>query len=861
MDKKCPQCGASLPAGALDGLCPACLLKQGAAAETGSQPRAAAFVPPTVEEMAVMFPHLEILSLIGRGGMGAVYKARQPALDRIVALKILPPQAATGSGFSERFGREARALARLSHPNIVVLHEFGQVRELPYFIMEYVDGLNLRQLEQNGRLPAREALAIIPQICEALQFAHDAGVVHRDVKPENILIDKAGRVKIADFGIAKMIGGGGVDPIATATGHALGTPHYMAPEQVASPESVDHRADIYPLGVVFYEMLTGELPMGKFAPPSRRVQVDVRLDDVVLRALEREPQMRFQQVSEVRTRLQTIAGDPGPMPAADAAAFREAVLARTSVLRVGSCFRRGWTLVKSDFWPTVIVTAVIIILANGANILGGPLMGGLWLFHLNRIRGRKADMETAFSGFRIAFLPLFLGGLVSGLLTAAGFVCFVLPGLYLLVAWMFTLALIADKGLDFWPAMELSRRVITRQWFRFLLLFLGSIILNVAGAVCCVVGVFLALPVTTAALMYAYEDLVGAVPATQAKPGSGAALAPAADTVRLKRGDGARGRWIYAVACLALLILVVAVLGLALRSREQAARAREAQAFAAASFQETPKLTNYVFGRTLERVISDPDDEVRNSCLDLDTGKLMDLPVSWPNPTASNEAFSNAWASLPPLLTQQGVDVVGRASRSALEVFSGPVIAVEPGLFDTLKPEQVANPSDLGGQPRESPTDARHQTLTITNPPAAYLFNTHAGTPGVMQVTGFTAAPRGVRLRYKLVEARVEDVPAADRERALDDISVRLEAAEHMLNSPDRDQALASIAARAAKAGAGDVTLRVLQRIINQEQRNAAAEEAARQLLRLGLRRSAIAVANSIPEPMARDRVLREISE
>src|SRR5438552_17169988 len=142
--KKCPQCGGALPAGALDGLCPACLLKQGAKAETAAPTVAITFQPPSVDEVARLFPQLEILAFIGKGGMGAVYKARQSALDRFVALKILPPQAASGPGFAERFNREARALARLSHPNIVAVHEFGQVNGMPFFVMEFVDGLNLR---------------------------------------------------------------------------------------------------------------------------------------------------------------------------------------------------------------------------------------------------------------------------------------------------------------------------------------------------------------------------------------------------------------------------------------------------------------------------------------------------------------------------------------------------------------------------------------------------------------------------------------------------------------------------------------------------------------------------------------------
>src|ERR1700704_5508384 len=155
MEKKCPQCGASLPTGALEGLCPACLLKQGATPETAGE--ATPFQPPGVEEMARVFPQLEIPAFIGKGGMGAVYKARQPALDRLVALKILPPQAASGPGFAERFNREALALAKLSHPNIVAVHEFGQVSGLPFFIMEFVDGLNLRQLEQAGKLSPSQA--------------------------------------------------------------------------------------------------------------------------------------------------------------------------------------------------------------------------------------------------------------------------------------------------------------------------------------------------------------------------------------------------------------------------------------------------------------------------------------------------------------------------------------------------------------------------------------------------------------------------------------------------------------------------------------------------------------------------------
>ena len=319
----CPNCRKPLPPDVPLGLCPECLIKSGFPTEHGTgvsgEAAGARFVPPPVEEIIQLFPQLEILGLIGKGGMGAVYKARQPMLDRIIALKVLPPAVAGDPGFAERFNREARALARLNHPNIVAVYDFGKAGNLHYLLMEFVDGTNLRQVEQAGKLSSEQALTIVPKICEALQYAHDQGVVHRDIKPENILVDKSGRVKIADFGIAKMVGQGPTDVSLTGAKDVVGTPHYMAPEQIEKPQAVDHRADIYSLGVVFYEMLTGELPLGKFAPPSTKVVVDVRLDEVVLHALEKEPARRYQQASQVKSDVETIAGTTGPAGKAGAA--------------------------------------------------------------------------------------------------------------------------------------------------------------------------------------------------------------------------------------------------------------------------------------------------------------------------------------------------------------------------------------------------------------------------------------------------------------------------------------------------------------------------------------------------------------
>ena len=180
--------------------------------------------------------------------------------------------------------------------------------------MEYVDGINLRQAIRAGQLKPAEALKIVPQICDALQFAHDEGIVHRDIKPENVLLDKRGRVKIADFGLAKMLDRSALDVSLTGTQQIMGTLHYMAPEQFQGARDVDHRADIYSLGVLFYEMLTGELPIGRFAPPSKSVEIDVRLDEVVLRSLEQKPDQRYQHASEIKFEMESIARGPAPIP-------------------------------------------------------------------------------------------------------------------------------------------------------------------------------------------------------------------------------------------------------------------------------------------------------------------------------------------------------------------------------------------------------------------------------------------------------------------------------------------------------------------------------------------------------------------
>jgi serine/threonine protein kinase len=307
----CPQCGNSAGLNTPGGLCAACLLKPGLApSQTTAYQRG--FTAPSIAELAPLFPELEIIQLLGQGGMGAVYQARQLRLDRMVALKILPKVTGYEQEFANRFAREARAMARLNHPSIVNIHDFGDKAGWCYFIMEYVDGINLRHAIQTKSVEPQEALGIVGQICDALHYAHQVGIVHRDIKPENILLEKRGRVKIADFGLAKLLDKNNLTRNLTGTNQVMGTVGYMAPEQMEGSREVDQRADIFSLGVVFYELLTGELPMGRFLPPSKKVQVDVRIDEVVLKTLEREPDRRYQHASQIKDEMDLITRGPAP---------------------------------------------------------------------------------------------------------------------------------------------------------------------------------------------------------------------------------------------------------------------------------------------------------------------------------------------------------------------------------------------------------------------------------------------------------------------------------------------------------------------------------------------------------------------
>ncbi|MEM7014954.1 MAG: serine/threonine-protein kinase, partial [Verrucomicrobiota bacterium] len=266
----------------------------------------AGFELPEPEELQELFPELEISELLGAGGMGAVYQARQPKLKRDVAVKILSKKLAADPEFVARFQREAQAMASLSHPNIVTIYDFGDRGGYYYFVMEFIDGGDLQQLLAADKLSPVAVLELIPQICGAIQFAHEEGITHRDIKPANILLDTKGRVKIADFGLAKILAGT-TDISLTMPGTAMGTPFYMAPEQLTDAENVDERADIYSLGVVLYQMLTGVLPQGDFDPPSKTLpELGSSVDNAVMRALAQDPDLRFSEVREMMEALEVV---------------------------------------------------------------------------------------------------------------------------------------------------------------------------------------------------------------------------------------------------------------------------------------------------------------------------------------------------------------------------------------------------------------------------------------------------------------------------------------------------------------------------------------------------------------------------
>ena len=301
-DPQCDACGSPLPAGKDSGLCRACLWA-GDSNDGDATNNTRSEGQELLVELSALLPDFEWLDVIGQGGMGTVYKARQKRLDRLVAVKVLSEEISIDKLFASRFEREAKILARLNHPHIVTIHDFGQELDVYFLVMEHVEGANLAQVLQRGPLQIGRALRVARQLCSALLCAHERGILHRDIKPANILLDSEGMVKIADFGLAKL--GGATEAVDTFTmpGTTMGTPRYMAPEQWEAPERVDHRADIFAFGMIFYQMLTAKVPSGMIQLPSKTTDVDSLADHIVRRCLAPEVTDRYEDASALESDL------------------------------------------------------------------------------------------------------------------------------------------------------------------------------------------------------------------------------------------------------------------------------------------------------------------------------------------------------------------------------------------------------------------------------------------------------------------------------------------------------------------------------------------------------------------------------
>jgi serine/threonine protein kinase/type II secretory pathway pseudopilin PulG len=752
----CPQCGTPLPTGALAGLCPACLLKMGAAADTLTHARQPAFDPPSVAELAPLFPQLDILELIGKGGMGAVYKARQKQLDRIVALKILPPGIGDDPAFAERFAREAKALAKLNHPGIVTLYEFGsvdntnasspapQASRLFYFLMEYVDGVTLRQLLAGGRVSAREALAIVPQICDALQFAHDQGIVHRDIKPENILLDRRGRVKVADFGLAKIVGteaerSAGPRPGAvpsdqsnapdrrpalpdSLTGeHIMGTPKYMSPEQITAPGEVDNRADIYALGVVFYQMLTGELPGKKIEPPSKKVQIDVRLDEVVLRALEQNPDRRYQQVSEVKTCVETIIATPGGSRREEAQTEKAESAPRFSrTAIVGACWvatffsvmllysldKKLGQMQSGPFSAEQPWTRPLLVLTGVPLGLPAPfvatLLGWLAVLQIRRSAGKLHGLWLAV-----------LDGLLFPLLAVDG----------LIVGAFFLVLLLADQALKHSQSTPIG----------ILLLLLIPIVLGVVA----LADFFIIRRVWRAV----NQPMAVSVPPVQ-------------------KTDHFWRKFAVVVLALISIPIVIAILGLlaaiAIPNFVKARAQAQANAQHAAAQLATNHLvaSNLSFGPVIERVINIAATG-SNYLISFKSGKLGTPPLEI---TDSTQKIYQ-WAQ-----HEQADAAAGIIGPNVLSGFDMAVIAAPAQCWEELSPVQAAR--RLDSEPNSSFKIMSYGNASAL--PDTCVFKTRDGGIGILQVTEYLSNPPGLKVRYKFSDRLAEtlqqnnNVPAAE---------------------------------------------------------------------------------------------------
>ena len=258
------------------------------------------FQPPEIEELQELLPAYEILFFIAAGGMGAVYHARQKSLDREVAIKILPREYGADEDFRKQFESEAKAMAKLNDANLIGVYDFGEVDGMPYLVMEYVDGKSLHHSAHGKAIEQKAAAEIALGIAEGLAHAHEAGILHRDIKPANILLNSDAKPKIGDFGLARPAESDETDAVV------FGTPGYTAPEVLKNPETVAKQSDVYSLGVILYELLTGELPGGTYVPASSKCGSDPRFDQMIRRATHPSPTLRFADAGAFAAQLRDL---------------------------------------------------------------------------------------------------------------------------------------------------------------------------------------------------------------------------------------------------------------------------------------------------------------------------------------------------------------------------------------------------------------------------------------------------------------------------------------------------------------------------------------------------------------------------
>jgi serine/threonine protein kinase len=260
----------------------------------------AKFTAPTPEELDALLPNYQVEAFIARGGMGAVYRAYEAKFDRQVAIKILPKEFGNDPSFRNAFKLEAKAMAQLSHPNLVRIHDFGSVDGTLYLIMEYLPGSTLFDKAHGRKVDMKEAAILISDICRGLDHAHRSGLIHRDIKPANILIDHDARPKIVDFGLSRPL-----DDTHDG-GTVYGTKGYLAPEVVRDPHGIDQKADIFAAGVILYELLTGRLVPYPYLSASKLSDSYEDFDVVILKAIHPQRELRYAHASEMADELDYI---------------------------------------------------------------------------------------------------------------------------------------------------------------------------------------------------------------------------------------------------------------------------------------------------------------------------------------------------------------------------------------------------------------------------------------------------------------------------------------------------------------------------------------------------------------------------